>query len=108
MDSFSGKIASILLKRNALAQDKLAQALEEIQESGDRLEECLLRNGMVSHIDYTLALSEYVGLPPISLESFVPNHILMEALPKDFWRTHKALPLARVAKTMTVALSDPT
>lgn len=105
--SFSDKIASILLRRNAIDQVKLNLAIETSREHGQRLEEVLVENNMVSNIDMTLAISEYVGIPPISLARFTPNPVLLDMVSKDVWNNNKAVPVARVAKTLTVALSDP-
>ncbi len=72
-----------------------------------RLEKYLVSNRLVSPDEMTLALSEYVQMPPVSLAHFTLNHELIERVPRDTLTKHMAIPLGRVGKTLTVALGDP-
>lgn len=106
-DSYSGKIATILLRRKAIDQAGLQKALEEIASSGKRLDECLIEKKLATEVDITLAISEYLGMQPITLGHFTPDAQLLESLPKEVLRKHLAVPLAKTGRTLTVALGDP-
>ncbi|MBI3987403.1 MAG: Flp pilus assembly complex ATPase component TadA, partial [Lentisphaerae bacterium] len=105
--SFSGKITGILLRRNAISQEVLQKALDDSQNNGKRLEEFLVENKLVSETDMTLAISEYLGWPPISLARFTPNPLLIELVPRDVLKKSLTLPIAKTGKMLTMALGDP-
>lgn len=106
-DLYSGKIATILLRRKVIDQAGLQKALEEISGSGKRLDEHLIEKKLATESDITLAISEYLGMPPMTLGHFTPDAQLLESLPKEVLRHHLAIPLVRTGKVLTVALGDP-
>lgn len=106
-DSYSGKIATILLRRKVINQASLQKALEDMAISNKRLDECLIEKKLATEVDITLAISEYLGMPPITLSHFTPDSQLIESLPKEILRQHQAIPLAKVGRMLTVALGDP-
>lgn len=105
--SFSGKIASILLKRNMINETKLQEALEACHKDKKRLEEYLVLEGIVSDMDMTLVTSEYLGWGPITLAHFTPDSQLLELIPREILTGSIVLPVAKVGKVLTVALGDP-
>ncbi|NLA86996.1 MAG: Flp pilus assembly complex ATPase component TadA, partial [Clostridiales bacterium] len=106
-ESFGGKIAAILLRRNMIDMRALQQASADIQADGRRLEEYLLERGMVSDIDLALVTAEYLGLSPISLVHFTPDSQLLDLLPSTARSRLLAVPIARSGKNLTVAVGDP-
>ena len=105
--TFSEQIASILLKRNAIVPEELQKVMESAQASKKRLEEVLLESRAVSEHDMTLATSEYLGIPPITLSHFTPDPILIGAVPQEVMTAHTVFPLAKTGKALTLALGDP-
>ena len=103
----SSQINTILLKHNAIQPDKLEEAAKAAKADGKRLEKFLVENDLVSQTDMTLAISEYLRMPPITLAHFTPDTQLMELIPRETLAKRLALPIARVGKSLTVALGDP-
>lgn len=103
----SGKISDILIRNKVIAADVLKSAEEEAANNNQRLEKYLIEKKLVKGEDMTLALSEYLRMQPISLTKFSPSPQLLEAIPKDIVTKRMIVPIAKVGKTLTVALGDP-
>lgn len=106
-ESFSGKIAAILLQRGMISQPVLQKALQAIQADGKRIEEYLVEKQLVTDTHMTLAMAEYLGMVPLSLAHFTPDSQLLEMIPRESINRYIAIPVAKVGKVLTVALGDP-
>lgn len=103
----SRKIADILLRTKVVAEDVVTAAEEEANSRGVRLEKYLVEKKLVTAGDMTLALSEYLKMPPISLMHFTPAQPLLDIVPTDMMKNRLIVPLSRMGKCLTVALGDP-
>jgi len=103
----TGNLSGILLRRRIVDQATLDDLVKEADTTSVRLEKLIVEKKLTSPDNITLALSEYLGMPPVSLKHFTPNEHLLEILPKDVLTKRGVMPIARVGKTLTVALSDP-
>ncbi|MDO9543379.1 MAG: ATPase, T2SS/T4P/T4SS family [Kiritimatiellia bacterium] len=106
-ESFSGKIAAILMQRGMISQPALQEALQAAQAEKKRLEEYLIEKQLVSDTNMTLTMAEYLGMAPINLAHFTPDSQLLELIPAEKMRNAAAVPVARIGKTLTVAFGDP-
>lgn len=104
---YSQKISDILLKNRMIEETALQSAQEESQASGTRLEKFLIEKKLVKSEDMTLALSEYLKMPPITLAHFTPPQMLLDLIPKEIMSKRLIIPVARVGKTLTIAIGDP-
>ncbi|MEI6807157.1 MAG: ATPase, T2SS/T4P/T4SS family [bacterium] len=103
----SNTISDILLRRGSITPEEMQKAADAVRESGARLERYLVEKGLVSPTDMTLAISEYLRMPPINLAHFTPSTQLVEKIGRDVLARHLALPLAQTGKNLTLALGDP-
>lgn len=103
----SGKLTEILVRNHVIDQEILGMAEEQAKAENIRVERYLVSKKLVSGGDMTLALAQYLSMPPMRLVNFKPNEVLVEAFPKEALTKYQAVPLARVGKTMTIALADP-
>ncbi|MFH1969052.1 MAG: ATPase, T2SS/T4P/T4SS family [Verrucomicrobiota bacterium] len=106
-ESLGGKIAAILLRRGMISKPVLQEALQAVQADEKRLEEYLVEKQLVSDTHMTLAIAEYLGMAPLSLAHFTPDGQLLELIPRETIKRCMAIPVAKVGKVLTVALSDP-
>jgi len=90
-----------------IAEEALEAAEKEAQAAGTRLEKILIEKKLVKSEDMTLALSEYLKMPPICLSHFTPPQMLIDLIPKEMMLKRLVIPIARVGKTLTLALGDP-
>ena len=106
-DSFSGQIGAILTRRNLMDRETLQKTLDAAKAEGKRFEEYLFEKKLISDIDITLVISEYLDMAPMSLAHFIPDIQLLELIPADKMKSIVAVPVARIGKTLTVAFGDP-
>lgn len=102
-----GKLLDILQRNKTIDPEALSKADEEARASGVRLESYLVEKNIVPSTEMALALSEYLNMHPISLAHFTPDEHLVELLPREVLNQHQVIPIAKVGKILTVALSDP-
>ncbi len=105
--SFSDKIASILLRHKMIDEGKLQAALEACRSGKKQLADYLVEESLVSNQDMTLVTSEYLGWEPITLAHFTPDSTLMELIPRETMASSIIVPVAKIGKTLTIALGDP-
>ena len=103
----SNTISDILLRRGVIQPEEMQKAVEAAKEAGARIERYLVEKRLVSSTDMTLAISEYLRMPPINLAHFTPNQQLVEKIGRDVLARYVALPLAQTGKNLTLALGDP-
>ncbi len=106
-ESLGVKIAAILLRRGMISKPLLQEALLAVQAGGKRLEEYLVEKQLVTDTHMTLAIAEYLGMAPLSLAHFTPDSQLLELIPRKTVKRYMAIPVAKIGKVLTVALSDP-
>ncbi len=105
--SYSGAISDILLKKNMIAPAALEEAKEAAKKDGLLLDKYLVQQDLVPSAEVTLAMSQYLGVPPVPLAHFSPDPQLLEMMPRELMIRHLAVPIAKTGKNLTVALGDP-
>lgn len=103
----AGKISDILIRNKVIDAEALKSAEDEAKASGLRLEKFLIEKKLVKGEDMALALSEYLRMPPVSLAHFIPNPQILELIPNEIKKKRLVIPLAKLGKSLTVALGDP-
>ncbi|MBI2441873.1 MAG: Flp pilus assembly complex ATPase component TadA [Lentisphaerae bacterium] len=106
-ESIGERLTTILLRRKMIAPDALASARTAAQAESRRLEEYLVENNIVSDTAMTLALAEFLAIPPMTLGRFSLDSQLLKLIPPELCLRLAAVPIARVGKTLTVAVGDP-
>ena len=105
--TIANRIVDSLVQRRAIPRSALDQAQLDADEAGVRLESYLVEHKLVSDVDMALAFSDYLNLPPIQLRSFAASGQLLQLIPQEMMQRHSVVPVARVAKMLTVAMADP-
>ena len=101
------RVVEILLKRQAIEEDVLENARHDAVTAGTRLEKLLVEKNVVSGAEMTLALSEYLKMPPMTLAHFTPSSDLLDLIPRENLQKHLMVPVTRSGRMLTVALGDP-
>ena len=101
------RVVEILLKRRAIKEEVLEGARHDAAAVNARLEKFLVDKSLVSGAEMTLALSEYLKMPPITLAHFTPSADLLDLIPRENLQKHLMLPVTRSGRMLTVALGDP-
>lgn len=99
------RLTDVLMRRGAITEEALTAARAEA--GSERIERYLVKNKIVSAESMTLAIAEYLALPPISLAHFNVPPTLFDLLKQDQWTKLQVVPVARVSQSLTVAVGDP-
>ena len=100
-------VVDVLLRKKVLTAERLDEARMLADEAGTKLENYLVEQNYVSDTDMTLAVSEYLSIPPIQLKNFTPQQQVIDTIPQGTMSRHKVVPIAKTAKILTVAMADP-
>jgi general secretion pathway protein E len=103
------ELGAILLETTGLTPEQLAAAREKQTETGRRLSDVLVAEGMVSADEVLAALARQLDLPVRpSIRPDVVDETLIERVPIGFCKSHVLLPLQReVDGAVRVAVANP-
>jgi len=107
MQSTGDKVVDILLKRNVIKSDALAELQSEAESTGTQLGKLLVEKKLVSGVEMALALSEYLRMPPITLAHFSPDTDLLDIVSRETLSQHLMIPVLKTGNVLTMALGDP-
>ena len=107
MSSLRERLQVILIKNKLISQDDLNLALQVQKEHGGKLSDCLVKLNLINEKDLLVALSEGLGFPPISLARFKIEPEVLKLIPKELAKHYQIVPIAKMGKTLTVAMADP-
>ncbi len=102
------RLGDILVAAGLTSPDQLTRAVASQRSSGKRLGQILVEQGAVSEDDIAWALSSQLGYPYIFLTPDIIDESAARALPGDFLRQRRVLPILRFGEEMTLAMADPT
>lgn len=102
-----GKIEKLLLKEGIVTERQLQEALALRMDKDLRVGEALASLGHLNENVLATFLSKIYSIPAVSVEDVVLSEELVELLPAAICRKHHLIPLKKDAKTITIAISDP-
>src|SRR5450759_3834114 len=102
------KLGDLLVKAKLITGEQLQEALREVQSSGMKLGESLVKLGYVSEDDITETLSAQFGVPSINLSHFEIDPAVLKLVAADVARKYNILPVNKTGATITIAMADPT
>jgi type IV pilus assembly protein PilB len=107
MMTSSNSLMDCVKRIRPIEADIFEAAEQESINTNTPLEQILIQQGAISDVDMVLATAQYLDIRPLSLSSFSMNADLFELMPKDRWKEYKAVPIAKLGSTLTVAMADP-
>ncbi len=107
MASLKERIINVLLSRQLITQEQLDQALVLQRAQGKSLQALLIEQGLVKESDLFAALSEGLGIPPISLGRMKLDPALKALVSREMASQYQLIPVSCIGKTLTVAMVDP-
>ena len=102
------RLGEILVAGGAVTAEQLERALAEQPRLQLPLGQTLLHLGYTTDEVMRQALSSQLGVPYIDLQNVIIDRSLADLLDRDFARRHALFPVARIGKTLTIAMDDPT
>jgi len=101
------ELAKSLLELGKLDPDGLDAALRDCQSSGDRLEQVLLRHGVISEDDLLQGVARAMHLPFRKLGDLKPDPGAVAAVQPKVAEHYGIVPIELSGGVLTIACSDP-
>ena len=107
MASLKERIVNALFSRKLIRQDQLDDVLAIQQKQGGSLQQILIKRGYVNEEDLLSAMSQGLGIPPISLARMKLDPNLKALISREMALQYQLIPVACIGQTLTVAMVDP-
>lgn len=104
----SRRLGELLLSAGLVNQRQLDEALAEQRGSQQRLGAILVRRGFLTERQMLEVLSQQYGIPTVDLSLVTPDPELLKLVPADVARKFCVLPVDRHARSIHLAVPDPT
>ena len=101
------RIGEVLLERGTLTREQLEAALTQQQAQGGLLGQVLIQLGFVTEEQIALALTAQYGFPYLPLDNYEIDDGITTLVPEQVARQYCLIPIDRIGKALTVAMSDP-
>jgi type IV pilus assembly protein PilB len=105
--SFDKKLVSILSKHGVVAEERREEFLAAAGVAGLSLTEYLVNEKVLAEADIIGIVSDEMNIPPIDLDKVELDPEALELIPEDIATLHGVLPIARIGKTLTLAVANP-
>ena len=96
-----------LLEAKRITQPTLERAQHAASESGERIDQVLIKLGLVSEDTLTEAWSDVTGKRVILAKDYPTKPVLEESLRSEFLRHAQILPLSADGGQLTIVVADP-
>ncbi|MHC5057634.1 MAG: GspE/PulE/PilB domain-containing protein [Planctomycetota bacterium] len=100
-------LTAVLVQEKLLTQAEEHVALTEHRATGRPVEAILVETGAVAEADLLGVLSRRCKAPLLSLERYRFRPEVLGAVPSEFARANRVIPLERLGKVLNVATSNP-
>ena len=101
------KVLDALSHSYGISKKDLDDAVVLQRERNIGLDKILIEKGLVSEQDLLILLVKEFNIPTINLSKYKIDPSLKEIIPARVARQYRLIPISKLGKTITVALSDP-
>jgi len=101
------KLGDMLLQAGLITKEQLEKALLEQKSSGDKLGTCLIKMKFITEEATTDFLGKQFNVPTINLSNKEIDPLVLKLIPADVAQKCQVIPVARVGRTLQVAISNP-
>jgi type IV pilus assembly protein PilB len=102
------RIGDQLVREGLISAEQLQRSLDDARSNGNRVGFSLVKLGFMSEQDLVRALARQHRVPAVDLERVKLDPKILRLIPNEIAVKHQVLPLRRVGRTLTVAMSNPT
>jgi len=100
-------IVEILKKTKSVSELSLKRVRELHRMTGKKIVHILIDEGVISEKELLHVLSSSLGIPMLNLNAYKIDPEVTKLIPKRIAERHEVLPVARIGKVLTIAMSDP-
>ena len=101
------RLSEILIKKGAITEEKLNQALQAQKEKGGLLGQILAGLGYVTEEQIAQAITVQYGFPYLPLANYEMDESAIKMVPENVGRQYCLIPIDKIGNTVTVAMADP-
>jgi type IV pilus assembly protein PilB len=102
------RLGDLFVREGLITEEQLQEALREARISRTRVGFALVKLGFVAEEELTRALARQFRVPAVDLEKVKVEEKILRLVPEEVAMRHRVLPLRKVGRTLTVAMSNPT
>ncbi|HEU4562531.1 MAG TPA: type IV-A pilus assembly ATPase PilB [Longimicrobium sp.] len=102
------RIGDQLVHEQLITREQLQRALDDARANGSRIGFSLVKLGFLDESDLVRALARQHRVPAVDLERVRLDPKILKLIPGEFAVKHQVLPLRRLGRTLTIAMSNPT
>jgi type IV pilus assembly protein PilB len=102
------RLGDLFVKEGLITGQQLQEGLAEARSSGHRIGYALVQLGFVAEEELTRMLAKQYRVPAVDLAKVEVDSKIIKLVPADVARKHLVLPLRRVGRMLTVAMTNPT
>lgn len=102
------RLGDLFVKEGLITEQQLQEGLAEAKTSGTRIGYALVHLGFVAEEELTRMLAKQYRVPAVDLEKVTVDPKILKLVPANVAKKHAVLPLRRVGRMLTVAMTNPT
>jgi type IV pilus assembly protein PilB len=107
MAKSQGDFTDILLRRQSLSPDQLAEARSMAKQTGAKIQDTLVKLGYATAQEVMSAVAEFHGLQFIDLTEVTIPQAVIELVPESVARENYVLPMSQENGALKIIMSDP-
>jgi len=107
MASLKERLVNVLLARELVTPAQLEEVLAIQKKQGGTLQKILMQEAIVSEGDLLAAMSQGLGIPPISLTRMKLDTSLKALISREIASQYELVPVSCIGQTLTIAMADP-
>ena len=102
------RLGDLFVREGLITEEQLEEGLAEAKASGHRIGYALVHLGFVKEDELTRMLARQYRVPAVDLDKFNVDPKILKLISVSVAQKHLVLPLRRVGRTLTVAMTNPT
>ncbi|HSG09152.1 MAG TPA: type IV-A pilus assembly ATPase PilB [Longimicrobiales bacterium] len=101
------RLGDLFVREGLVTDAQLKEALAEARTSGTRVGYALVKLGFVAEEELTRMLARQYRVPAVDLDKVTVDEKILKLISADVAHKHLVLPLRRVGRMLTVAMTNP-
>ncbi len=102
------RLGDLFVREGLITEEQLQASLTESKTSGTRIGYALVKLGFVAEEELTRMLARQYRVPAVDLDKVTVDDKILKLIKPDQAHKHLVLPLRRVGRMLTVAMTNPT
>ncbi|MBD3290207.1 type II secretion system protein GspE [candidate division KSB1 bacterium] len=96
-----------LIKENIITAEQWEDAINIHRQTGEKLQDVLIKNIQINEGDLLRAQSKILGIPRAHLDASLVDQSIIDAIPLSMAKKYRVVPIAKIDDELTVAMANP-